>query len=105
MARVPIINGRLTAISGRTVAMPKLGAAHTRNSQHRDWAAKVKLRAWYTCERCGRHETRMFADHIKEVIDGGDALDLSNGQCLCGACHTIKTNNERIKRVQQSVRG
>jgi len=40
----------------------------------------------------------MFADHIKELSDGGERFALSNGQCLCGSHHTLKTNRERARR-------
>ena len=41
----------------------------------------------------------MFADHIVELLDGGDPLDVSNGMLLCGKHHTLKTNRERDKRL------
>jgi hypothetical protein len=41
----------------------------------------------------------MFADHIKERQDGGDPFDPANGQCLCGAHHTLKTGRERARRM------
>ena len=40
----------------------------------------------------------MFADHITEIRDGGDPFDPANGQCLCGRCHTLKTNAARAAR-------
>lgn len=43
----------------------------------------------------------MFADHIKEVRDGGAPYDLMNGQCLCGRHHTIKTTQARAARLSQ----
>ncbi len=41
----------------------------------------------------------MFADHIKEMQDGGAKLDPANGRCLCGCHHTKKTIQERAKRT------
>jgi hypothetical protein len=42
----------------------------------------------------------MFADHIREIGDGGAPFDLANGQCLCGAHHTRKTTATRAKRLR-----
>lgn len=73
--------------------------------EHLVWRRLVLERAKGACEwvgedgrRCGRREARMFADHIKELTDGGDRFLLSNGQCLCGSHHTLKTNRERARR-------
>ena len=41
---------------------------------------------------------RLFADHIKELRDGGAPFDPANGQCLCGAHHTHKTVQARANR-------
>jgi 5-methylcytosine-specific restriction protein A len=42
----------------------------------------------------------MFADHKKERQDAPDAeLDPANGWCLCGAHHSLKTAQEREKRL------
>ena len=82
------------------------------SAEHRAWRDAVIARAGRRCEwltdgrRCERAETdgtRMFADHIVEVRDGGSPLALSNGQCLCGAHHTVKTNIERRKRMGMGV--
>jgi len=64
------------------------------------WRDAVLKRAGRRCEwpGCGRSEKRMFADHIKELRDGGSPFDPANGQCLCGSHHTIKTNEARAKR-------
>lgn len=69
---------------------------------HKTWAEKVKDRAGHACQRCGRTKVRLFADHIKEVADGG-TWDLANGQALCGSCHTIKTLAARAKRCWSGI--
>jgi hypothetical protein len=43
----------------------------------------------------------MFADHIHERRDGGARYDPSNGQCLCGRHHTIKTSLEKARRAAE----
>ena len=50
------------------------------------------------CEHCQRTGSRLFADHIVELKDGGAALDPANLQLLCGACHTAKTSAARAAR-------
>jgi len=69
--------------------------------EHRAWRAAVIGRAGGRCEwpGCDRAERRMFADHIGELKDGGAALDLRNGQCLCGAHHSLKTAQVRAART------
>ena len=42
--------------------------------------------------------TRLFADHIVELRDGGNPFELANGQALCGSCHTIKTMQAKFSR-------
>ncbi len=65
------------------------------------WSRAIRERASFRCEQCGRVDTRMFADHIKEVKDGGSLFDLNNGMCLCGSCHVLKTNVERLLRAER----
>jgi 5-methylcytosine-specific restriction endonuclease McrA len=66
--------------------------------EFREWRDLVIKRAGNACEKCGRRGVRLFADHIKEIRDGGARLDPANGQCLCGSCHTLKTGAERASR-------
>jgi 5-methylcytosine-specific restriction protein A len=54
------------------------------------------------CEACGRTGTRIFGDHIRELQDGGAALDRRNIRLLCGACHTAKTARARAARMRAS---
>jgi 5-methylcytosine-specific restriction enzyme A len=76
------------------------------SADHEAFRQDVLSRADYRCEwiedgnRCHKAapQHRMFADHIKERRDGGDPTDPSNGICLCGSHHTIKTQRERTKR-------
>ena len=51
------------------------------------------------CKTPGRTGIRVFGDHIIELKDGGALLDPSNVMLRCGSCHTIKTNDERAKRM------
>ncbi|MES5483590.1 HNH endonuclease [Bradyrhizobium sp. INPA03-11B] len=93
---------------GRTVQVqPKQVDPHYSTARHAAWAEQVKANAGYRCEwikddgqRCGRSAPhhRMFADHIKELKDGGAPFDPANGRCLCGSHHTRKTAAARAAR-------
>lgn len=100
MPIIPMFKSGIPKVSGLSVPLPpKVVDPLYLTEQHQQWSKQVKQRARYTCERCGRTEKRMFADHIKEIRDGG-TWSLANGQCLCGSCHTIKSMQERAKRVR-----
>jgi hypothetical protein len=45
-----------------------------------------------------RSGIRIFGDHIRELKDGGAALDPNNILLRCGACHTRKTAASRADR-------
>lgn len=104
MARIPTLKPQLRAINLRTVAPPqKVKDAYYDTPQHREWSAAVVARAGGACQECGRTGTRLFADHIVELQDGGKPDDLSNGQALCGSCHTRKTGLERRTRIGKAA--
>ena len=44
--------------------------------------------------------TRIFADHIIEIKDGGAMLDENNIELLCGSCHMTKTLQVRKERLR-----
>jgi 5-methylcytosine-specific restriction enzyme A len=77
--------------------------------EFRAWRAAVVGRAGGRCEavthghRCTKAQPahRMFADHIHEVKDGGSRFDISNGQCLCGPHHLMKTAQVRRDRLER----
>src|SRR5262245_3532030 len=71
------------------------------------WRARVIARAGGRCEYRDQHDTRctkakpmhrVVADHIVELRDGGQAFDVTNGQCLCDAHHQLKTMQARYRR-------
>jgi 5-methylcytosine-specific restriction protein A len=99
MPRIPLLKPSIPQLNGRSVQLPpKQREPYYVTPQHQVWSRLIKERASYTCEKCGRTDTRLFADHIKEIRDGG-TWDTSNGQCLCGSCHTAKTMVDRAKRA------
>ncbi len=75
--------------------------------EHKAWREAVLSRAGHRCEwvahgvRCERTSptNRMFADHVVERQDGGAALDVANGRCLCASHHGLKTFRERARRM------
>jgi 5-methylcytosine-specific restriction protein A len=71
-------------------------AAGPCSAEHKAWALRVKQRAGWRCEDCGRAGTQLYADHVVELQYGGDRL--GKGRALCPSCHTLKTNRERTKR-------
>ena len=104
---LPTIKSRLQTVNFQTVAcMPKTAAAIYQTAEYRQWREAVIARAGRRCEavdggkRCWKAEprNRMFADHKREIRDGGAPFDLDNGQCLCGSHHTAKTAQARAAR-------
>lgn len=80
---------------------PKVASAHYRTAEHRAWSEAVIERDG-GCVKCGvpKGVSRLFADHITEISDGGDPLDPRNGQTLCSRCHAIKTAQARGERAR-----
>ncbi len=81
---------------------PKQRASIYGTAEHQEWRAAVVHRAAGICQGkgCCRSGVRLFADHIVELRDGGSPYDLTNGQALCGACHSRKTAAARAARQQ-----
>lgn len=100
--KVSLVNSPIARMTTKRVpTLQKKVDEHYMSQEFIQWSKDVKTRAGYRCEKCGRAETRMFADHIKEIKDGGLFLDLMNGQCLCGSCHTRKTWDEKRHREER----
>lgn len=80
------------------------------STAYKQWRETVVARAGGRCEvvenglRCSKAQPhhRMFADHIRELQDGGDPLDPANGMCLCGSHHTKKTAQTRANRLRMT---
>jgi 5-methylcytosine-specific restriction enzyme A len=102
-AKLPLSPTRLATFDSRRV-IPAEPAGnpkdHYKTAAHQEWRARVLRRAGNRCEGCGRGPgVPLQADHIVELSDGGDPLALSNGQALCGSCHTAKTHSEKKARL------
>lgn len=104
MSRLSTIKPRLAVANlSRAKVPPKTADPWYLTPEHRLWSRAVINRAGSQCEKCGRTGTRLFADHIKEIRDGGELLDPMNGQALCGSCHGAKTHAERNKRWNETT--
>lgn len=100
MARLKMLGSRIAASDLRTARPPPKTVQPFYMSQ--EWRVLiddiVKKRG-RKCEKCGRTGSRVYGDHIKELQDGGEALDPANIQILCPSCHTLKSNEERARRT------
>lgn len=102
---LPVLNTRIAQLP------PKQADRELLTAEHRAWRNAVVDRAGHRCEwfvhgvRCDRAAPahRLFADHIVERKDGGAALDVANGQCLCASHHGLKTFRERSKRMARPM--
>ena len=47
------------------------------------------------CAACGEHGVRLYQDHIVNLAAGGEDHP-SNMQWLCGPCHHVKSERERL---------
>lgn len=103
---IRMLRDRVRGVELRRARPPeKVADPHYATSGHREWARGVLARAGWQCQdpahdplepRGGR---RLYADHIRELKDGGDALDPANGLCRCASCHTRKTLAVRGARM------
>jgi 5-methylcytosine-specific restriction protein A len=108
-SRLKTVAGRVPAADTRVAKVPEKEADELYSKPaYREWREIIVRRAGWRCEaiedngyRCERRSPawRMYADHIREVKDGGAEFDLANGQCLCPVHHALKTNVERAKRA------
>ena len=71
--------------------------------QSKDWRRlrKTQLTEHPLCKMCldnGKVTAAKVADHIKPILEGGEAWDIENLQSLCETCHRVKTGKEIAKR-------
>jgi len=109
MPKLKSLNPLVRTVNTSTTPLPdKIKDPVYNTPAFRIWRATVLKRAGYRCEakdayglRCTRAYpgSRMYADHITELRDGGSLIDISNGQCLCASHHEIKTLAQRSRRL------
>ena len=114
MARIKMLGTLVPKSDGRTIPVESKRANPIYHSEeHKRWREQVLVNADFRCQwienanRCNKAapQHRLFADHIKELRDGGAPFDPANGQCLCGAHHTRKTVQARADRFGAGRRG
>jgi 5-methylcytosine-specific restriction protein A len=65
------------------------------SKQHKQWRQAVLVADAFACRQCGTISESNHADHIIPVKARPDLrYETSNGQCLCNACHLLKTMRE-----------
>jgi 5-methylcytosine-specific restriction protein A len=103
MPRLTTLAPRLASSSPGHVSVPaKRAEPFYQSAEWKELRAYCVARARGICQHCGSGiKGRAFADHIRELRDGGAALDSANVQVLCAACHNRKTAAERTRRHQQ----
>jgi 5-methylcytosine-specific restriction protein A len=99
MPRIVSLRPRISAYAGSRIrALPKDTEPFYGSDAHKAWRAAVISRANRRCEECGSSGSRLYADHIIALKDGGDPTGLLNGQALCPKCHGRKSYLEKRKR-------
>jgi 5-methylcytosine-specific restriction protein A len=110
MAKISTLKPLVPRGDGRTVRpTPSQGTIDPvyNDERYKVWRKAVVANAGHRCEaidsgfRCVKSApaSRMFADHVTELRDGGSPFDPANGQCLCGRHHSIKTAAARARRA------
>ena len=99
MSRLTHLPLRLRAADTRRARpLPKLADPFYASQEWRNLVYSIIQERGKSCEKCGRKDCRIFADHIAELRDGGARLDPRNIALLCGACHSRKTASSRAER-------
>lgn len=99
MPRLATLRPTVRTLDQRTAKEPpKRAEGFYLSPEWRGVVADIRAQRPARCEDCQRGSTRLFADHVVELKDGGAALDPRNVRLLCGSCHTRKTAAERAKR-------
>lgn len=104
MVKLKLAGNRLATVDARRVLRaPKIADDIYSTPEYAAWRTIVVDRAHGYCQdpECDtphRKPSRLFADHVVELRDGGAPFDPTNGLARCGSCHTRKTLVERAKR-------
>jgi 5-methylcytosine-specific restriction protein A len=109
MPRITTLGLRVGVLDSNRVRMPDKTADPIYHTPEYDaWREAVIAKAHGRCQDplCKyphRRGIRLFADHIKELQDGGAPFDEANGLARCGSCHTRKTAEVRAMRMRAPV--
>ena len=100
MARLKAMAGRLSAPPPRLRPPPKEALPFYRSAAWRQLVESRKLDADYFAARArAKAGERVILDHVRELRDGGAALDPANTQWLTMSEHAVKTAKARAKRA------
>lgn len=97
MGRLRAVGARVARASARVAPPAKRVDAFYQSAAWTGLVADVKAMRGAACERCGAGG-RIYADHVRELKDGGAALDPANIELLCAKCHGRKTARARALR-------
>ena len=68
-----------------------------------DQKRQVAARAAWRCAVCDNLLNSSFeVDHVVALENGGEDDILTNAQALCSNCHGLKSQRERVLRIQQA---
>jgi hypothetical protein len=94
---LPTLQGSgLRTITGRPGTEGPNAAVYRSERWRRLRAELIKAHPY--CARCNARGVRLYADHKRELRDGGPAFDPSNIEILCSKCHGAKTVEARRAR-------
>jgi 5-methylcytosine-specific restriction protein A len=110
MPKLRTLAPKVRPVDTRTTRPPPRPMNPTYNTlEYQAWRKQVVARADYRCEAVDKHghrctnatpHHRLYADHIRELQDGGEPFNVANGQCLCAAHHARKTMAARARRLR-----
>lgn len=104
MGRLKGLGARLSPMSAKVRAMPKVAESFYTSAEwrayraaHRAWTIVKQGGVW--CCKCGSTK-RLTLDHRKERKDGGaDFPPYEEADWYCAGCHGRKTAQERARRA------
>lgn len=99
MGRLKAVGARVATLAPRVKAPPKRADSFYTSPEWRTLVHDIRVERGAYCAVCGCGG-RIFADHIRELKDGGAALDPANVQLLCGLHHQRKTAAVRAARAR-----
>lgn len=99
MGRLKAVGNRVATLAPRVMPPPKRADSFYASPEWRALVRDIKAERGPWCVRCGSGQ-RIIGDHIRELKDGGAALDPANVQLLCHGCHQRKTADARAARAR-----
>lgn len=103
MAQLRGLPSRFGRTPRRVASLPKKADRFYNSIEWRKLVKRLKNERGAYCQRCGAggRGVRIIGDHVHEIRDGGEKLDVGNIELLCASCHNVKTAREKAARVQR----